>query len=131
MIKLAETVAANLPSDVDMIEHNPDEGSRYFCCGRDVSFHVHPSRWPPGSESREGRVHAPDCWYMAIQAALVAHDAALTCKACKGSGRVLRLPETVNGGRGVRKDLIGTGKPISYYCRECGGSGRADPPPVA
>ena len=76
MSGLAEALRG-LPDDADMIEYNPDEGPRYFCCGHGVSFHVHPSRWPPGSESREGRVHAPDCWYMTIQAALAAHDAAV------------------------------------------------------
>ncbi|MGH8074237.1 MAG: hypothetical protein ACREO4_09205 [Lysobacter sp.] len=70
--KLADALRA-MPDDVDMIEHNPDEGARYFCCGREVSFNVHPSRWPAGSI--QGRTHAGDCWYTAARAALAQHDA--------------------------------------------------------
>lgn len=53
-----------IPSDAEMVEHNPDEGPRYFCCGNEVSFHIHPSRWAPGSI--EGRTHASDCWYVRL-----------------------------------------------------------------
>lgn len=62
MNKYAEALSL-LPDDSDMIEHNPDEGPRYFCCGGDVSYNVHPSR---GS----GRRHEKDCWYVKLRALL-------------------------------------------------------------
>ncbi len=68
------TALRELPEDVDMIEHNPDDGPRYHCCGNEVRFHVHPTRWPAGSESREGRVHGRGCWYVQLVDALAAYD---------------------------------------------------------
>lgn len=50
-----------LPDDADMIEHNPDEGTRYFCCGTSVAFHP----FPPSM-----RQHAPGCWYAAARSAI-------------------------------------------------------------
>lgn len=46
--------AKGIPDDVDMIEHNPDEGTSYFCCGASVAFH------PPK------RNHAEGCWYVRL-----------------------------------------------------------------
>src|SRR5690606_20782643 len=59
----------DLPEDIDMVEDNPDDGPRYFCCGREVRFNVHPSRWPPGTQLTSGRQHAGDCWYVRLVAA--------------------------------------------------------------
>lgn len=47
-----------LPDDVDMIEHNPDEGMRFFCCGADTSLDY-------GRQN-----HAAGCWYVALRAAV-------------------------------------------------------------
>lgn len=67
--QLARLIQAlnNLPEDSDMIEHNPDDGPSYHCCGQSVQFHIHPSRWQPGSI--EGRMHGKDCWYVELQTA--------------------------------------------------------------
>lgn len=44
-----------LPDDVDMIEHNPDEGQRFFCCGAETHLNL-------------GKMeHARDCWYVAVR----------------------------------------------------------------
>lgn len=53
-----------IPGDAEMVENNPDEGPRYFCCGNEVDPYIHPSRWAPGSI--EGRTHASDCWYVRL-----------------------------------------------------------------
>lgn len=55
--ELRGTVARLLPDDSDMIEHNPDEGMRMFCCGGEV-VHV----WG-GNDRCE---HATGCWYVAL-----------------------------------------------------------------
>lgn len=75
--RLSDALRA-LPDDHDMIEHNPDEGARYFCCGQDVSFNVHPSRWKEGSEHIGGRTHAAGCWYVEAREALAAYEAQQT-----------------------------------------------------
>jgi hypothetical protein len=62
MTKLAEALAI-LPNDSDMIEHNPDEGPSYFCCGGLVTYNIHRSR---GS----GRKHEDGCWYVKLRALL-------------------------------------------------------------
>lgn len=47
-----------LPQDVDMVEHNPDEGQSFFCCGSSTSINY-------------GKLdHAPGCWYVAARAAI-------------------------------------------------------------
>lgn len=53
------------PSDIDMVEDNPDEGARYFCCGLPYQSaqYRHPSRPDPNK-------HASDCWYPQFRAAL-------------------------------------------------------------
>jgi hypothetical protein len=49
-----------LPEDIDMFEHNPEDGPSYFCCGSPVSFGFH---------GRTGK-HGTECWYVAAQAAI-------------------------------------------------------------
>jgi len=67
---LAELMAAldNLPADVDMVEDNPDEGSRYFCCGEPYQHeqYRHHSR-PNPNKHAGGRW---PCWYPRIVAAV-------------------------------------------------------------
>lgn len=64
--QLAEALRG-LPDDSGMIEHNPDEGMRMFCCGGEVR-----QRWN-ASDTCE---HASDCWYTQVREALAAYDAA-------------------------------------------------------
>lgn len=47
-----------LPDEFDMIEHNPEEGPRMFCCGREVLYGYH------------GTIitHDEDCWYARMRA---------------------------------------------------------------
>lgn len=57
-LKALEVSAKNLPDDEDMIEHNPDEGQRYLCCGAETHLNM-------------GRMeHASDCWFVQLRAAL-------------------------------------------------------------
>lgn len=51
-------VLALLPDEFDMIEHNPEEGPRMFCCGREV-FH---RGYDPII------THDEDCWYARMRA---------------------------------------------------------------
>ena len=51
---------AGLPDDIDMIEHNPEEGASYFCCGQPVAF---------GFDKRTGS-HIAGCWYVTARTAL-------------------------------------------------------------
>lgn len=54
-----EEALALLPNEHDMIEHNPDEGPRMFCCGREVKFD-----WLNGPI----RTHDEECWYARMRA---------------------------------------------------------------
>lgn len=56
-----------VPKDGDMVEDNPDEGARYFCCGLPYQYaqYRHPSRPDPNKHDR-------GCWYAKFRAALVA-----------------------------------------------------------
>ena len=56
----------NLPNDDGMIEHNPDEGLRLFCCDGRVVCRM------KGDDTVE---HAAGCWYVAAREALAAYDA--------------------------------------------------------
>jgi hypothetical protein len=49
---------ALLPDEIDMIEHNPDEGPRMFCCGRKVLHGFHGPLI----------THNEDCWYAQMRA---------------------------------------------------------------
>lgn len=64
----AEKLAAalrGLPDECGMIEHNPDEGPRLFCCGGDVVETLRSTT----------RKHAPGCWYVQAREALAEYDA--------------------------------------------------------
>lgn len=67
---IAELLAAleKLPRDVEMVEDNPDEGARYFCCGKPYQHAQfrHPSR--PDPNKHEGG--AWPCWYPRLVAAV-------------------------------------------------------------
>lgn len=63
--RMAEALR-NMPDDAGMIEHNPDEGMRLFCCEGKVIHSM------TGSDRVE---HASNCWYVAARATLVAYDA--------------------------------------------------------
>jgi hypothetical protein len=59
MNRITELLAAlcGLPDDIDMIEHNPDEGESFFCCKEPTHLNM-------------GKVsHAPGCWYARLRAA--------------------------------------------------------------
>lgn len=57
-----------LPDDAGMIEYNPDEGMRLFCCGGDVVCYL---------GARDDTVkHRADCWHVAARATIARHDAA-------------------------------------------------------
>ena len=47
-----------LPDETEMIEHNPDEGPRMFCCGREVIRGYYDTRI----------THDKDCWYAQMRA---------------------------------------------------------------
>lgn len=49
---------ADLPDDFAMIEHNPDEGESFYCCGAETRVNVGLLQ------------HKPGCWYVAARAAL-------------------------------------------------------------
>jgi hypothetical protein len=53
---------ALIPKDGDMVEDNPDEGARYFCCFEPYQYaqYRHASRPDPNK-------HARDCWYMKLR----------------------------------------------------------------
>ena len=60
--KLADALRL-LPGDVDMVEHNPDEGQSFFCCGKPTNLNM-------------GKLdHARGCWFVAMQDALAEYDA--------------------------------------------------------
>lgn len=68
MNTLTDKLAAalrGLPDEYDMIEHNPDEGPRLFCCGGAVAQTLRSTT----------RKHAPDCWYVRVREALAEYDA--------------------------------------------------------
>jgi hypothetical protein len=51
---------AGLPDDGGMIEHNPDEGPRMFCCDGKIHY----------SMRADDRIeHAAGCWYIAARSA--------------------------------------------------------------
>lgn len=56
----------NLPDDAGMIEHNPDDGMRLFCCEGQVVQSM------TGSDRAE---HAASCWYVAARRVVAAYDA--------------------------------------------------------
>lgn len=43
-----------IPSEADMIENNPDEGPRLFCCRGDINYNF---------RGNDTVTHAPGCWY--------------------------------------------------------------------
>lgn len=47
-----------LPDEIDMIEHNPDEGPHMFCCGREVLRGFNDLLI----------THDEDCWYARMRA---------------------------------------------------------------
>lgn len=47
-----------LPNEIDMIEHNPEEGPRMFCCGREVFRRFNDLLI----------THDEDCWYARMRA---------------------------------------------------------------
>lgn len=53
----------NMPDDSGMIEHNPEEGMRLFCCGGAVN---------DGYRGVAGVGHTAECWYVGVRAALEA-----------------------------------------------------------
>jgi hypothetical protein len=55
----------NLPDEHEMIEHNPDEGMRLFCCGGTIE-HV----WGGNDLLR----HKTTCWFMALKQALAVQE---------------------------------------------------------
>ena len=58
LIESINELSALLPDDVDMIEHNPDEGQSFFCCGELTNLNV-------------GHVnHSDGCWFVKLRNAL-------------------------------------------------------------
>lgn len=53
--------ARDVPDDAGMIEHNPDEGPRLFCCAGKIHFRYH---------SDDVIEHAADCWFLRLRAAV-------------------------------------------------------------
>lgn len=65
---IIESMAAALrtmPDDAGMIEHNPEEGMRLFCCEGQVI------QCMAGSDRVE---HATSCWYVAARRAVAEYD---------------------------------------------------------
>ena len=56
--ELAASLLALLPDESDMVEHNPDEGPRMFCCGAERVYSL---------GSGYGAKHLQGCWYVAMR----------------------------------------------------------------
>lgn len=61
LLEDVRAVLADVPDEGDMIEHNPDEGMRAFCCGGDVN-----RTYATGGGWNYTLRHESDCWYVRL-----------------------------------------------------------------